>query len=285
MAHQEFEDSSYTALRKSLLRAKGSEQQKEFLEVLRSSEQYTAWMRKTVKIIPGEELPLLEDSLTESEFKEPPRSTERQIFQSWKSISPASACRVTFWGFMTLRHVEGGRIESSFLAANGGTLPSGLERIDRVLKEGGEKEIDGTVRAALRRLSGLPEARGNRSVYANCPLARAWWRRYVAHEVDEYTEHNAVARDVLKVLGNSQQYWEDLISLVVSRNSVLGDMKVRAALIWALSECVNAEEKKHLFKTEALKKARRLIGLRSAWQELGVFSVEELKELIKSWLK
>ena len=283
MAYQEFEDSSYTALRKSLLRAKGSKQQKEFLDVLRSSEQYTAWMKETVKIVPGEELPLLEDSLTESEFKEPPRSTERQIFQSWKSISPASACRATFWGFMTLRHIEAGRIESSFLAANGGTLPGGLERIDRVLKEGSEKEIDGTVRAALRRLSGLPE-RGNRSVYANCPLARAWWRRYVAHEVDEYTEHNAVARDVLKVLGDSQQYWEELISLVVSRNSVLGDMKVRAALIWALSECVNMEEKKHLFKTEALKKARRLIGIRSAWQELGVLSVEELKKLMKSWL-
>ena len=265
MAYQEFEDSSYTALRKSLLRAKGSKQQKEFLDVLRSSEQYTAWMKETVKIVPGEELPLLEDSLTESEFKEPPRSTERQIFQSWKSISPASACRVTFWGFMTLRHVEAGRIEASFLAANGGTLPSGLERIDRVLKEGSEKEIDGTVRAALRRLSGLPEARGNRSVYANCPLARAWWRRYVAHEVDEYTEHNAVARDVLKVLGDSQQYWEDLISLVVSRNSVLGDMKVRAALIWALSECVNTEEKKHLFKDRGAEK-----GSPSYWPPLSL---------------
>lgn len=283
MAYQEFEDSSYTALRKSLLSVKGSERQREFLDVLRSSERSTEWIRKTVEIVPGGELPLLEDSLTESEFKEPPKSTELQIFESWKSISPASACRVTFWGFMTLRHIEEGRIESSFLAANGGALPSGLERIDRVLKEGSEKEIDRTVRAALRRLSGLPE-RGNRSVYVNCPLARSWWRRYLANEVDEYTENNAVARDVLKVLGNSQQYWEELINLVVSRNSVLGDMKVRAALIWALSECVNTEEKKHLFKTVTLTKVHRLIGLRSAWQELGVFSVKELKELIQSWL-
>ena len=282
MAYQEFEDSSYTALRKNLLRAKGSERQREFLDVLRSSEQYTAWMRKTVEVAAGEELPILEENLTESEFKEPPRSTERQIFESWRSISPASACRVTFWGFMVSRHIEEGRIQSSFLAANGGSLPGGLERIDRVLQDGNEREIDGAVRAALRRLSGLPEARGNKSVYVNCPFARAWWRRYLAHEVCEKTGARLAA--VAKVLGYSQQYWEELINLVVSRNSVLGDGNVRTALIWALSEWVNEEEKEPLFKANVLKKIRRLIGVRSAWQELGVFSIEELKELMETWL-
>ena len=282
MAYEEFEDASYTALRKSLVKSKGSDQQQEFLIALRSGAHYSEWVKNRIRTEAGQKLPILEESLTEAEFKEPPRSTERQIFEFWKEIPPASACRVTFWGFMTLRHIEEGRIQANFLAATDGATSSGLERIDRVLKEGNEKEIDSTVRTALRRMSGLPEARGNRSVYVNCPFARAWWRRYLANEVYENT--GARLTDIAKVLGSSQQYWEELISLVVSRNSVLGDMKVRTALVWALSEFVYDEDKKHLFQGKTLKIMRRLIGIRSALQELGVFSVEELKELMTNWL-
>ena len=207
MNYEEFDDASYTSLRKSLLRSKGSGKQRKLLEVLRSSRDYSEWIRAQINIESGSSLPILEEAMTESEFKEPPRSTEKQIFESWQSIPPASACRVTFWGFMTLRHIEEGIIQSSFLAANGGT--SGLERIDRVLKlkeedEGVNKAIDDAVRTVLRRMSGLPEARGNRSVYVNCPFARAWWRRYLANEVCENTD--AKLTDVVKVLGHSQQY-------------------------------------------------------------------------------
>lgn len=279
---EEFEDASYTSLRRALIKSKGSDQQREFLSVLRSSSDYTEWVRSRVKTESGEELPILEENLTEAEFKEPPRSTERQIFEFWKEIPPASACRVTFWGFMTLRHIEEGRIQSSFLAADNKTASGGLERIERVLKAGSEKEIDATVRTALRRMGGLPEARGNKSIYVNCSFARAWWRRYVANEVRENT--SAVLGDVIKVLGSSPQYWENLIIFVVSRNSIVGDVKVRTALIWALSEFVNEEERRHLFQANRLGTILRLIGIRSALQELGVFPIEELKELMKNWL-
>lgn len=279
---EEFEDASYTSLRRTLIKSKGSDQQREFLSVLRSSSDYAGWVRSRVKTESGKELPILEENLTEAEFKEPPRSTERQIFEFWKEIPPASACRVTFWGFMTLRHIEEGRIQSSFLAADNKAASGGLERIERVLKTGSEKEIDSAVRTALRRMGGLPEARGHKSVYVNCPFARAWWRRYVANEIRENT--NAVLGDVIKVLGSSQQYWENLIILVVSRNSIVGDVKVRTALIWALSEFVNKEERMHLFQANRLGTILRLIGIRSARQELGVFPIEELKELMKNWL-
>ena len=282
MNYKQFNDASYTALRKNLLRTKGSDEQKKFLKVLRSSTDYSAWMKKRVKIAAGDDLPILEENLTEAEFTKPPKSTERQIFEFYESIPPASACRVAFWGFMTLRHIEKGRIQSSFLAADSGSPPSGLARIDQVLRDGSDKEIDGTVRRALRHMSGLPEARGNRSVYVNCPFARAWWRRYLARQVCDNTEAQLTA--VAKVLGYSQEYWEGLINLVVSRNSILGDGKVRTALIWALSESVNEDEKNPLFKARSLQKMRRLIGVRSASQELGVFSVAELKNLMETWI-
>ncbi len=278
--YEELEDASYTELRKNLLRSKGSLEQREFLSILRSSNEFSDWVRQKVKIETGGSLPILEERLTEAEFKEPPKNIEKSIFDAWESISPADACRVTFWGYITLRHTEEGKIKSHYLAANGGTMPGGLERIDRILKEGNKNEVDRTVRAALRRMSGLPEARGNRSVYVNCPFARAWWRRYLANEVCEKT--GAELTNVVKVLTVSQSYWEELITLVVSQNSVLGDANVRTALIWILSDFIHYEDKKKLFTTKTLGQIRQLIGIRSAWQELGVFSVEELKKIIKN---
>ncbi|MCE2453254.1 MAG: hypothetical protein J4F48_10590, partial [Nitrospinae bacterium] len=141
MSYKEFEDASYTELRKNLLKSKGSDGQREFLSLLRSSNEFPDWIRDRVEIEQGENLTILEEPLTESEFKEPPKSTEVWIFDTWKSISPADASRVTFWGFMTLRHIEEGKIESFYLAANGGALTGGLETIDSALKQNADKEI------------------------------------------------------------------------------------------------------------------------------------------------
>ena len=46
---EEFEDASYTSLRRALIKSKGSDQQREFLSVLRSSSDYTEWVRSRVK--------------------------------------------------------------------------------------------------------------------------------------------------------------------------------------------------------------------------------------------
>lgn len=278
MKLREFDDASYTALRKNLLQSKGSGQQKELLNTLRSSDDFSQWIRSEVDVLPGEELPHLEDPMTESEFKDPPKSTEELVYETWKSITPASACRVAMWGYVTLRHIETSRIKPSYLAANGVAGSNGLERIDQVLNQGDSRQIDGVVRSALRNLSGLPEARGNRSVYVNCPLARAWWRRHIADEVCEST--GADMSEVLKVLGYSQQYWEELVSIVVSRNSILGDTKVRTSLIWVLSGFVNDSNSKHLFQSKSVKTIRRLLGIRSAWQEMAVFDKVELKQIM-----
>ena len=68
---------------------------------------------------------------------------------------------------------------------------------------------------------------------------------------------------------------------MVSKNSVLGDMRVRDALVWALSRCVTKKKAQEALGEKALDQTVRLIGMRSAWQELGVFSMEELKEMME----
>ena len=49
----------------TLIRSKGSDEQREFLSVLRSSSDYAGWVRSRVKTESGEELPILEENLTE----------------------------------------------------------------------------------------------------------------------------------------------------------------------------------------------------------------------------
>ncbi len=279
MGSERFEDASLSELRKSLIRTKGSALQYDFLERLQDSKKFCEYLEKELRIEQGDQLPLLDRKLTEDNYKNPPRDVEQWIFERWKEVVPAEACGGALWGWLSFRHIQEGIIEAHFLAANGGNLAGGRERIGRTLKEGDAKKIDRIVRDSLRRLCGLREARGNRSVYSDCVFARAWWRGYLRNEVCERTD--ADPAQVAEIFRQSQGYWERLITLVVSKNSVLGDMKVRDALVWALSRCVTKKKAKEVLGEKALDQTVRLIGMRSAWQELGVFSIEELKEMME----
>jgi len=272
-------DETYTKLRKNLLRRKGSSLQRELLESVKSDNRFLEFMREHVGTEGTEEIAVLDEKLTEHQYKEPPKETERRMYEAWKNISPETACRVTFWGAVTLRHIQDGRIRASYLAANGGSLSGGLERVDKALSESGsEKDIDSCMRTILRRMSGLPEARGNISVYVNCPFGRAWWRGKLTEEVCENT--GASCDSILDLLRWAQEYWETLVRLLVSRNSVLGDRNVRDALIWSLAKLLESEKESEILKSKNLRVLCRLLGVRCAWQELGMLDLNEVKALI-----
>ena len=282
MTYRELNGEDFSLLRSKLIRVKGNSDQIEFLEVLKDSNRFVEWIESKVKIDEeGRDFDLISEELSEHEFKEPPVQMEQELFKKWEEITLAQACRATFWGYITLRHIKEGKIESSFLAANGGNLPGGLERIDAAQKaeDNTAEARDSIVRTALRRFSGLPEARGNRTVYVDCPFARAWWRCYVAKNVCDET--GADQDKVMELLRVSQTYWERLIDSIVSRNSVFGNEKIRAALIWALSEKFTGK-KTSFFTPDELVPILKAIGVRMAWQELAVFSPDELKRYFES---
>ena len=283
--HKQLSDSEYTKLRKDLLKDKGSDYQKEFLEKLKDSGTFCKWFRSIVSVVPGEDIPLYGERLTENEYKDAPQDTEEQLYENWKSLTSAVACRPPFWGEVTLSHIENGLIESSYLAANGGSLPGGRERIDRVLTEDRDQDIDSCVRTALRRFSGLPEARGNRSVFVNCSFGRAWWRMRLCEEVCQHfkgKEKEQVKQQTLRVLRLSQEYWENVVSFVVSRNSILGDRRARDVLVWVLGEKLISEPKSPIFKSTVVVQLYRVLGVRAAWQEFGVLERAEMKDLIET---
>lgn len=283
--YAEFSPGEYSHLRRSLIRksAKGSSAQSEFLAAVRESRQFLAYIANAVGVQPGIELHPLAERMSEAEFANPPSDTERRLFEAWCELPPRIACRTEFWARVTYRHIEEAKIQSSFLAANGAGNVTGAQRIDAALSAtGGQATVllDKCVRTVLRRLGGLPEARGNRSVYVNCPLARAWWRERLVSEVVEH-DGEAVERQIRAVVHpGSQQYWENLVTFVVSRNSVFGSSAVRNVLIRTLATVFHGDPKTPLRTADELTRLCRSVSSLQASFELSVLPPEDLKSLM-----
>ena len=86
---------------------------------------------------------------------------------------------------------------------------------------------------------------------------------------------------VLEVLRSNQGYWERLISVIVSRNSVRGSAVVLEAFVASLAKLSNAEPETHLLKAQQLVKAVRRLSTIAASRELGVLEFSDLDDL--SW--
>ena len=279
-AVKELMDADYTRLRRSLLREKGSDRQKEFLEKVRETSQFLDYV-SGLPAVGSLDVDLAPYPMTESEFKDPPADTERELYMSWSALTPSVACRSTFWACLTLEHIRNGYLQSVYLAANGGNLPGGAERIDFALDDKtsqGPQRIDSCVRTVLRRLGGLPEIRGNRSVYVDCPFARAWWRERMVEQVARDDEE--IAAQVRAVIRISQTYWEKLVDRIVFRNSTFGSANIRSAFLRALAQLVDHDPGSGLRSSSALQRICRRATAYQGSRELSILDDDELDVLM-----
>ena len=274
MAYAKLNDVAYTELRTGLIETKGSLLQTYLLKMTRETGTFLEYMgmKPLLTGIKGDPIPLHEGKLTQDEYKHLPPTVEKELYGKWDAFTPALACHTSLWGKATLDHIRAGKIESYYLASNT-RGECGLKRIDKALAGDNKKAIDDVVRTILRQMGGLPEARGIRSVYADCPFARAWWRVHIVNEVCDATGDDA--KKIHKLLNQSQTIWERLILLTVSRNSVLGDSNIRSALI---SELANSQYK---ITGDHITDLTRLIGRQQALRELGILKISELKTMMQ----
>ena len=77
---------------------------------------------------------------------------------------------------------------------------------------------------------------------------------------------------VLEDLRSNQEYWERLISVIVSRNSVLGSAVVLEVFVASLAKLSNAEPETHLLKAQQLVKAVRRRALLRLVENLGCWN-------------
>ena len=286
--YAEREEGAYTAftsLRGRLLGEKGSSFQHQFLAATKSSDSFVEFIDQEVEAKEGEQVAIFNRPLTEQSFKEMTADQEEAAFEAWRVLPPRVACRISFWAEVTIQHIRAGVIrEASWLAADGGRNESGEERIDKAMQldgEAGAKLADDCVRTILRRMSGLSAARGNRSVFVNPSFGRAWWRERL---VDRIAARDGCEskRALSNIVRSSQQYWENLVMLIVSRGSVLGSVDVQDAFINALAQHVRVQPDSPLRSANSLKPLLRRFSNIAASRELGVLEFTEIGEVAET---
>lgn len=285
---KELSDEEYSKLRRNLLKEKGSVAQLEFLKAVLHDADFLNYFEEKVATVGSVDVCLCSQKLTESEFKHAPADTEASLYDAWKELSPRTACRTTFWAMVTINHIKNEKIHSSYLAADGRGGTEGSNRINRLLRNEQQgvaksKEIDDCIRAVFRRLGGLPDARGNKSIYVDCPFGRAWWRERLVSQISK-GDINRIQR-VRDLTRLSNAYWEELVVLVVSRNSILGSHKIREAFILSLAEQLSEDTTSPLATAKKLRTTCRVLGSIQASRELSILEDSELREVTDGVVK
>ena len=281
--YAELDEGECTRLHRNLLAEKGSDFQREFLNAVKDSEDFLNFFDREVSRIDGENIEMFPGPLTEQSFKEPTKDQEQLMFATWNDVSPRVGCRISFWGEVTLRHVRAEMIaEPYWLAANGGRTEGGDERIDRALAmrgESGNRLVDDCVRTVIRRMSGLPHVRGNRSVFVNPSFGRGWWRERL---VSNILQRPGVEdrEDLLEVVRASQQYWENLVTMIVSRGSVFGSRNVQDALVNSLAKHFKAYPDTRLRTANGLTMVLRRFSNVASSREIGVLEFDEIGDVL-----
>ena len=120
--------------------------------------------------------------------------------------------------------------------------------------------------------------RGNRSVYVDCPFARAWWReRMVSQAANGNAQTAAVVRAVIRT---NQTYWEKLIDRIVFRNSTFGSENIRNAFFRALAQFVQSNPTSELTGSSGLQRLCRRAATYQGSRELSILSDSELDALM-----
>ena len=287
--YQELDEAKYLQFQTSLLKEKGGSRQREFLESLKENDDFVELMEENVETKEGSQIPIFDGALTESSFKEPTEDQEHRMYQLWRETPPSIACRVSFWGAVTLEHIRTGKItQATWLAANGGITESGEERVDRAFSLAGEdraKAIDDCVRTVFRRMSGLPAARGNRSVFVNPTFGRGWWRERIVSRILERPEQIVERQEILNIVRRSQQYWENLVTMIVSRGAVFGSTDVQDALINSLAKHAVQHSDTPLLSASTLNTALRRLSNVAASREIGAMEFHQIEGIIDDLLE
>ena len=269
----------YNEFQRSVIERKGGRNQVTFLRAMQKKESFLAYM----DMIPTEgsqSYPTPNWKFTEREFRNPPVCTEEKIYDHWKDLSPAVASCPGFWAQATIDLVREGCIQQTNLS--GKSKAPGDRQIDNALQEMCVLSIDSCVRDILRRMSGIQYARGNRSVFSDCTLARAWWRERLVRQVSHET--GLAPREIGVALRDSKAHWEALVTAIVSRGTVFGNRAVQNAFVANLASLWTADPSQDRSKLRAslIKDACQSVCMVGASIELPVLDLDDIHALMRN---
>lgn len=282
---------AFRQFQKAMMKVRGGEMQVELLQAAKeqSGNDFANWLEAKMRqcagsdnIIIGDEeppLPRAPVKYTAPEFIEPTSVTIRYMCDAWQTLTPGVACRAPVWAYIVVRMIAADMIKPHYLiTATNRTKTDGSEEIGAALNTAGDKRaqaIDKCVRAFLRRLSGLLE-RGARSIYQNCPPARAWWQNHIAMEAVQNA--GCEEKPTIKLL-KAPLVWELLSDKMASQLTVIADLNLRDGIIMFLQSDSGARFRGD---KKTLNSLLRGIGIMSAWRALGIFPPKEVEEILRT---
>ncbi len=224
------------------------------------------------------DLPTAVQKLTGKEVSEPPLSTEKNHYTRLSNLPPRIAAMPAFWTSYQIEMIRFKLIEPANLAGQAGSTDSGRARLEKAMKSSNMKLLDDCVRTVLRQLGGLPEVRGNISLFVDCKIARAWWRGHISE-----CASNDMGLDldtVWNLLRLSTAPWEAMILFGLRRLTTVSDRSVRSAFIARLIELeIHKLSSKDRKKT--VEELMKQIGVIGANRALGYLTPNENLSLIK----
>ena len=173
-----------------------------------------------------QDVPPLPRPLAIEEAFQPPVELEKELYDAWSTlVHSGTASQPAFWTRCHIRWLE----QRRFADDPNATFSTGVA---------GKRQsnLDTRTRDLLRHLGGLPHIRGNVSVFSDCPLSRAWWRRRLAVEAVEHAPAgHLTVESAHTALHRSNQVWETLVMLSLRRITVISQPRVRAAIVTHLA--------------------------------------------------
>lgn len=226
-------------------------------------------------------MPVTGVRLSEREIAGPPLSTEKMLSGILAEVAPRQAALPAFWASYNLELLRRGVVEvPSHFAKPVGSGPAitGRETLERAL-DGESKQLDATIRTLCRQmLGGVPEERGQVSVYLDPRIARAWWRgRVVQQAVSDLDLDVDVVWETLRLTGAP---WEELVQHMVRKLTHVGERSIRSALVARFVEM-------RLVDDDAPTRRKRTMELLAATgqcvarQSLGMLTAREVLDVLR----
>ncbi len=281
--YKRYNAASLTQFRRKLIEEQGGSSQKILLESAMDCENrdFVLWLDGQIvhhgnvdNPIEGDAdipLPDFPPKFTGCDFINPSTDTINHWFSAWKVLHISDAANSSVWAYITRQMIAAEKLRPYDLMvgpADKGDEFLGKDKIIKALNisntDKRKEEMDKCVRHFIRHLCGLYEVRSTKTLYQDCPFAKAWWQCHIAESFENYN-------DAIRVIRN-KAIWGKLSEKISSSLTVLGDKNIRNGIIMFLME----NDTYH--KKSSFKDLLTSVGIMSTWCALGYFPPEQVKE-------
>ena len=258
----------------------GGDFQSEILHRILEGDGFVEWLDQQIKFGTGEQdivFPAESVKLEAGEYVGFTKETIRMYYLAWKELQLSDTSSSSFWAYVTRQAIVKNIVSPHSLALSsteGSSLKdsTGKHKIEGTLSFSGDKPIkqmDHRIRNFIRNLCGFVP-RGARSIYQDCPFARAWWQCYVAQSVSP----NDWEKEILPVLWE-RGLWREISEKMASSLTVIGDVRIRSGIILHLRE-----QREDRWIGKNVEELLSQVGVMCAWRSLGYFPPEKVKEFV-----